>query len=148
MKRIIKGRKYDTETAKAIGQYEFDYPTSIHYYSETLYKKRNGEFFIFGNGGPGSKYSEYRYGGSWAGTGRITPMSYENARFWAEEHLNADTYESIFGEVLEGAEDHTMLSVRISPKAKGILERLASKTGKSKGELVSQALEALAAETR
>lgn len=144
MKKIIQGRKYNTETAKPVGEYEFDYPTSIHYYCETLFKKRNGEYFIYGEGGAGSKYSESRYGGNCAGSGRIVPMSYDNARDWAEENLDTEAYEAEFGEVSEDGTDEVMLSVRISPSARAKLDRIAATSGKAKGKIVSEAIESLA----
>ena len=58
MKKIINGKKYDTETATKIGEYSNGYSTSdFHYIDETLYRKKTGEFFLYGEGGPMTRYS-------------------------------------------------------------------------------------------
>ena len=101
MKKIINGKKYDTETAtelgsrwNGLGKRDFGHVT------ETLYKKKTGEYFLHGEGGPLTTYSE-SCGGGWSGGEKIIPYSERMAREWAEEYLDADEYESIFGEVEE-----------------------------------------------
>ena len=48
MKKIINGKKYDTETATSVGEYSSNYACSDYkYYDETLYKKKTGEFFLY-----------------------------------------------------------------------------------------------------
>ena len=102
MKKIINGKKYDTETAKEIGCWDNDHPRNdFHFFEETLYQKRTGEFFIFGSGNAASKYSRSCGQNEWCGDSRIIPLEYENAWRWAEEHLDADTYEAAFDEVAE-----------------------------------------------
>ena len=45
MKKIINGRKYDTETAKEIGYWSNGYPCSdFNHCEETLYLKKTGEY--------------------------------------------------------------------------------------------------------
>ena len=52
MKKIINGRKYDTETAKEIGYWSNGYPCSdFNHCEETLYLKKTGEYFLYGEGG-------------------------------------------------------------------------------------------------
>ena len=58
MKQIINGKKYDTDTAKEIAHYCA--PGSVQdfsYFEETLYRKKTGEYFLYGKGGPASRYS-------------------------------------------------------------------------------------------
>lgn len=102
MKKIIKGKKYDTETAKQVGRWSntFDW-YDFGYCSESLYKKKTGEYFIFGEGGPMSRYSVSTGTNSRSGGFQIIPVSEEEAKEWAEDHLDADNYEKIFGEVEE-----------------------------------------------
>lgn len=51
MKKIINGKKYDTETATSVGEYSSNYACSDYkHYDETLYKKKTGEFFLYGEG--------------------------------------------------------------------------------------------------
>ena len=47
MKKIIRGRQYDTDTAQRIGSWDNGLSgTDLEYTSETLYRKRTGEFFL------------------------------------------------------------------------------------------------------
>ena len=48
MKKVIRGRVYDTETAQEIGSTcgGGENRTDFHYWEETLYKKKTGEYFL------------------------------------------------------------------------------------------------------
>lgn len=102
MKKIIKGKLYNTETAQIIGYWESAGSTSdFSHTREELYRKRTGEFFLYGKGGPMSKYSRSCGNNEWSGGEDITPLTWEAARKWAEDRLGAEEYEACFGEVLE-----------------------------------------------
>ena len=113
MKKIINGKVYDTDKAKELGTYSNAGGwNDFNHYEETLYQKRTGEFFLFGEGGPMTRYAEAEGQNSWSGGRRIMPMSYDEARQWAEENLSADEYEEIFGAIDEtGAKMTVTLSV-------------------------------------
>lgn len=101
MKKIIDGKKYDTDTAEALGVLSSGgRPGEFTYQCETLYRKKNGEFFLHGVGGPYSSYAIID-GDDNAGSEQIRPLTEEEARAWAEEPLTGDEYEAIFGEVEE-----------------------------------------------
>lgn len=101
MKKIINGRKYDTDTAKEMGFSTNGYGVrDFNYYRETLYRKITGEFFLYGIGNAASRYA-VRCGSGWSGGERITPFTLDEAKVWAEKHLDAEEYEEIFGEVEE-----------------------------------------------
>lgn len=52
MKKIINGKMYNTETATELGDFWNGLSTSdFRNLSETLYRKKNGEFFLYGQGG-------------------------------------------------------------------------------------------------
>jgi len=145
MKRIIDGRKYDTETAYMVGQWENMYDVSnFHYFSESLYKKRTGEYFLYGEGGAMSKYAETIGQNEWQGGEAIMPLTYDNARKWAEEHLGVDVYESEFGEVSEDDDTTIAVTVRVPQSTKDAIDKLAARTGKTRGEIVSAAIAAMA----
>ena len=128
MKKIINGRLYDTETAKELGGDSYSNRRDFHYWAETLYKKRTGEFFIYGEGGPLSKYAEAVGLNEWSGGERIMPLSYAEAQKWAEEHLDGDTYIEIFGEPEEDdAKQKITLSLSTAAIAKAKQE--AAKAG-------------------
>ena len=102
MKKIINGKKYDTETAKEVGYASNGLSTrDFSYWEETLYLKKTGELFLYGYGGPRSKYSVSCGQNGWSGGNKITPLSEQEAKAWAEEYLDSDEYEALFGEVEE-----------------------------------------------
>ena len=137
MKKIIEGRKYDTDTAEEIATAKHGYKNEFSYYEETLYCKRTGEYFLYGYGHGDSKYAERGFGGWGPGEG-IMPMTYEQARQWAERNLEADEYEREFGEVPESDGEDVVLSVRVSPATRDILRRLSKKAGRSQGDLLDE----------
>ena len=98
MKKIIKNKLYNTDTAKIIGEW-YNNETGLSYCKETLYQKRTGEFFLLGEGGAMTKYSKECGNGTWSGNTKIIPMTWDSARQWAEEHLTADEYIDAFGDI-------------------------------------------------
>lgn len=115
MKRIIRGKQYNTATAKKCGEYQNiqDY-SDINWFSETLYKKKGGEFFLHGDGNANSKYSKSCGPNEWCGSEKIIPMTYAEAQEWSEQHLTGDEYEMIFGEI---AEDDSLVQIHVSMTA-------------------------------
>ena len=102
MKKIIDGKKYNTETAVEIARNGNGLSTSdSRWFEESLYKKRTGEFFLCGEGGPLSRYADTYPGGGWTYGERIIPISLEEAMTWAESVMDVDDYEAEFGEVEE-----------------------------------------------
>lgn len=109
MKKIISGKIYDTETAELVGSWSNAGSwRDFSHIEEELYRKRTGEFFLHGEGGPMTQYARATGQNSWSGGERIMPTSFAEAREWAEKHLDGDEYEKIFGEVVE---DETMVLV-------------------------------------
>lgn len=145
MKKIIGGKMYDTEKARMVGDpwspagfmsSDFDW------YEETLYRKRTGEYFLHGAGGPKTRYAEPYGQSGWTGGERIMPLSYNEAREWAEEHLDTDAYIGAFGNPDEGKEGVSQLSVRNVPNdVIAALDRMTSETGRTKADLIVEALE-------
>lgn len=98
---VINGKKYDTETAKLIDR-DYDHPVNdFNHWDETLYRKKTGEFFIHGRGGPMSKYSKPAFGGGVTGSSKFIPLTNEQARHWMENHSTVEKIEEIFGEIPE-----------------------------------------------
>lgn len=137
MNKIINGKLYNTETAKLLGEDSYSHPGDLAHWSEELYKKRTGEYFLYGEGGPMSRYAQTAGQNEWSGGEQIQPLTVENARQWAEQHLSADEYEAIFGEI---AEDDSKKNVTFSlaQDAIELLARMASETGKTRSELVEE----------
>lgn len=101
MIKIINEKKYNTATAEAVDIYDNGLGrTDFMNLTETLYRKRTGEFFLYGQGGGMTKYAE-RVGSSFTYGEAIIPLTFEEAKKWAEEHMEAEDYEKVFGEVTE-----------------------------------------------
>lgn len=131
MKKIINGRLYDTDTAKPIGADGSNGSHSdFNYWEETLYKKRTGEYFLHGYGGPRSRYSKCFGDNSWGWGEAIIPLSYAKAREWAEEHMSADEYGEIFGMPSEDVEP-VALNIQIDASLMAKIRARAAKDGAS-----------------
>jgi len=101
-KKIINGKLYNTETATLVAEWCNNYPTNdFKYCDESLYRKRTGEYFISGEGGPLSKYSKSYGDNSWGYGEEIMPLSEQEAMQWAEKHMSVNKYVAEFGEVAE-----------------------------------------------
>lgn len=100
MKQIINGKMYNTETATEIAT-RFNGCTGWEYLEETLYRKKNGEFFLCGSGGPMTEYVVQCGDNSYTGSTIIKPFSISEAQKWTEEYASADTYIEFFGDVEE-----------------------------------------------
>lgn len=131
MKKIIAGKVYDTDTATKLGVWwSSNDVRSFSHCEETLYRKRTGEYFLYGYGGPMTKYARAEGQNSWTGGDRIMPMSYDEARTWAEEHLETGEYEAAFGEVTEDESEYA-LYVKLPMPVADKLRRIASQQGKA-----------------
>ncbi len=64
MKRVFRGRSYDTDKAERIAQDD----------DEILYRKKTGEYFLYKTGIDSSA--------------AIAPLSYDEAREWADDHMS------------------------------------------------------------
>lgn len=131
MKKIINGKVYDTTTAELLGSWSSPGSvTNFSHFSESIYRKRTGEFFLHGEGGPASRYAVQIGQNNWRGGEKITPLSWDDARTWVESHLDAEDYERIFGPV---SEDGSRIAVNLSLSASSLelARRAASRSGMS-----------------
>ena len=129
MKKIINGKVYDTETAKELASWSDGMSfRDFSHMEETLFQKKTGEFFLYGQGGPMTKYAASAGQNSWSGGSKIIPLTWESAREWAEEHLGADEYETIFGEVTED-DSRTTISLSLSAGSVERAKRAAAQAG-------------------
>ena len=129
MKKIINGKKYDTETAQCIGSISSNEGDRLFEAYEGLYRKKTGEFFLFCSGGPGSKFGKQTGHSNWSGDEFVRPLTYEEAAKWAETNLDGDEYEAIFGEVDEGEQEAAYVSVNVTTQARDALRQASSLTG-------------------
>ena len=137
MKKIIRGRQYDTDTAQRIGSWDNGLSgTDLEYTDETLYRKRTGEFFLDGCGGARSRYAEVD-GNMMAPGNRIVPVTFDQAREWAEEHLTPEEYESEFGAVDADAGKQYFNCGLEAPVMK-LLKTAAARDERSMGDIIAQ----------
>lgn len=130
MKKIINNKVYDTEKAKLCGDwYNGHYTSDLDYCAETLYQKKTGEYFLHGEGGCLSMYATRSGGNSGYGE-QIIPLTYDEARAWAEKNLDADDYISIFGEPDE-SDETANLHIQISKAAYTKIKQAAAQQGVS-----------------
>lgn len=102
MNKVIRGKRYNTETAKLVGTWEANEPENSDFWEkEELYQKRSGEFFLIGQGGAQTQYARFSMDGESKPGIELRPIEPEEASDWAEEHLTADEYEALFGPVAE-----------------------------------------------
>jgi len=127
MRKVIKGKLYDTDTAARIADWSDGYPRDFGYTHETLYRKRTGEYFLHGAGGPSSPYAKSCGQNQWMGGEAIRPFTCSEAKAWMEQRADADDYEREFGIPDEGAE-HDLHAI-ISEVAWQQLSRAASDEG-------------------
>jgi hypothetical protein len=89
MKKIINGKMYNTETAQNLAEFVAPLPPEHpDYCHEILYKKTNGEFYL--------------YRKNHTGLENILPYTVEKSKRWIEKQIDdADLFIKIFGEVEE-----------------------------------------------
>ena len=138
MQKIIKGRKYNTDTAQEVCGYSNGLPWGdFDWVQETLYVKRTGEYFLHGKGGARSKYAvpdgDFMGGGS-----EIIPLSEKEAQSFVEENGDTETYEKFFGEVSEG---ETRTTIVLSEGAKKKLQRIALEKRMSISQVIERLIE-------
>lgn len=139
MNKIINGKRYNTETAEFIGEYANTYNYSdFNYVCEKLYRKKTGEFFLYGEGGPMSDYAVYSGGNNWSSGAKIMPLSIDEAKKWGEENLDGDVYESLF-EIEE--EGNIAFSVLLPESLYDKLKEESKKIDETMKDIIVKALE-------
>lgn len=103
MKKIIDGKMYNTETATLVaedgnglgaGDFSYEY--------EQLYITKKGAFFLYGEGGPMSRYSDSNGNNSW-GIRKITPLDKDEVYEWLEECNEVEAIEKYFSDRIQEA---------------------------------------------
>ena len=97
--KIIEGQKYDCATAQLLAIRGHRNSGDFEWCHERLSRKKSGEFFISGVGGPASEWAQATGNGRVEGDD-IRALTESDARSWVEEHAN-DCYEEVFGPVSE-----------------------------------------------
>ena len=149
MKKIINNKRYDTDTAKKVAEYDSDAARSdFNYYHEDLYQKRTGEFFLYVQGNATSKYLDFplavrAFPDGWQSGEKIVPLTVDEAKDWAERTQDADTtekiilcaYESVFG-VVDEDDSKTVTTISLSKSTLKKLKEIAADYKISKSAVV------------
>ena len=136
MVKFIKGKKYSTETATKLADWDNSYAVNDHkYLSETLYQKRTGEYFLHGEGGGLTRYAT-SVGNAYTAGEKILPLTEEEAHSWAEEHLDGEDYEKIFGSEEPEDKGRKTISLSVAVVTAEKLKRLAVAKGITVSALV------------
>ena len=90
MYRIIAGKRYDTNAADFIASVSVSDQEAANKATESLYKKKTGEYFLHGVGGPLSRWGHSTRQG-WTDGESIRPLTVEQAQQWLESHNMGET---------------------------------------------------------
>lgn len=102
MKSIINGKKYDTDTAQEIVSHDNGLGSGdFRSLSETLYLKKTGEYFLYGEGGAMTRYARSCGNMSFGGGKKIIPITLDEAKEFVESYCSSDRYEELFGAIGE-----------------------------------------------
>lgn len=103
MKKIIDGKRYDTDTAEEIGYCSNGYrPNDLRYCLETLYRTKSGKYFLHGEGNANSRYADERGDTSYSGQS-LVPIDDAEAFEWASLHLKPHEFEHLFQHMITDA---------------------------------------------
>ena len=136
MKQIIHGKLYDTDTAKHIASASYGYPRDFAHWVEDLYRKRTGEYFLYGEGGPSSKYRKTVEQNTWSGGSRIVPLTLDEAHEWGEKYMDADDYMDEFGPVSED-ESRVTMSISLDAATADRIRKAAQQAGTSVSAIIA-----------
>lgn len=142
MKKIIKGKVYDSNTAAFIARKSNGLEKNdLRWLEESLYRKRTGEYFLHGKGG-GLTYCAAPAVGGYTNDEKIVPLSYEGAQKWAKNNMNADDYLKVFEEDSKDG-DCVIMTVQLKASTRAKLEHLQSKKEMSMSAIIDEAVERL-----
>jgi len=104
MKKIISRKVYNTETATKIAEVGNDYSRSdFHFTVEILYRTLQGRYFLYGEGGALSAYSQSVGNDGYTGGSDIVPLSENKAIDWLESNNEVETLQELFADHLTEA---------------------------------------------
>ena len=104
MKKIIDGKRYDTATAEQVASWDNGLGSGdFNNCSEEIYLTKSGNWFIHGEGGALTGYSESCGNNSTCGGEDIRPVTTAEAREWLEGHDEIEALEKYFAKEIEDA---------------------------------------------
>ena len=103
MKRIINGKRYNTETATTVATASWGSAGDFRAFQESLYLTQRGNWFLAGEGGPLTKWARPAEGGGTCGGAGIIPMTENDALDWLEFNREEGAIEEYFHDQIEDA---------------------------------------------
>lgn len=104
MKKIINGKRYNTETAEFVAGYSNGTGRGdFRYVSEDLYRTPRGRWFVAGEGGAMSSWATPCGDNSRTGGEGIRPLNPDEAMEWLEIHEETEALEKYFEVGVEDA---------------------------------------------
>ena len=104
MKKVINGKRYDTETAALVAADSYSHPGDLGYWAEEIYRTKRGNWFLVGEGGAMTQYSRSVGQNETGGGSAVIPFTKKDALAWLEDHTeDSEAYEEYFTDVLEDA---------------------------------------------
>lgn len=101
MRKIINGKIYDTETATRIHEWDNGrYGGDFSRCEESLNKTPRGAYFLYGEGGPMSKYARSVGQNSYGSGSGMAVISESEAMAWLESHDGDAALEEFFKDKL------------------------------------------------
>lgn len=143
MKKIIKNKVYDTDTAQLIKQ--ADHPNITNgegSCKQSLYRKKTGDYFLFVDGARTDVFHNLALdNNAHDRESHIYPLTYEQARAWAESEMTADEWLENF----EPVEDDSLTAFNLTLSASAVSKfRLAAQRQQiSQRELMERLIETL-----
>lgn len=139
MNKMINGKRYNTDASDLIGTYTCGESHSPEWFTEHLYLKRTGEFFLLGEGGDKSKYARQISYSHWSGDARILPYTREQAKEWCEKHLDPDTIDRVFGSIKED-NSKQVVTFSLPIWAIDILKKMTTTDHRAKSDIIADLL--------
>lgn len=129
MKKIIRNKVYDTETAAVLASSEHC----------TLFRKRTGEFFLFITAIRPEEIAPIE-----SAKLPIQPLTYHQAQAWGKKHMDAADWGRVFG--IGADQDDVQISCVITAAQNAKLRRIASERGVSVTEIIREMIDTFTGE--
>ena len=101
MRKVIEGKRYDTETATKVADDSYSNYGDLQYWSEEIYRTKRGNWFLYGEGGAMSKYAQAIGQNEVGGGSAIIPLTGGEALAWLEAHTeDSEAYEEYFTDIV------------------------------------------------
>lgn len=131
---------YRTSTSHKVGTWNNGAENKLDVIEETLYRKvtKTSHYFLHGKGGARTQYAAAKKGTLVSGED-IKPLSYAEAKKWAEDHLTEEEFRAEFCIKEEGESER--FSLRISSAAASKIRIAAKERNTTISALVTELAE-------